>query len=81
MPNWQSKNDKAITFKWITDEKKRLSYFTSTTFNFSTDLNKSFFSRDALWELLFWYINPSSRGKTEKLDFWDCNNSTNFKHQ
>ena len=27
------------------------------------------------------YVNPFSTGKIEKIDFWDSNISTKFKHQ
>ena len=33
------------------------------------------------YEFLSIHINPSSPGKNEKHDFWNSNNSTNFKHQ
>ena len=49
---------------------------------FSADLNKFFFffSKRTVWELILWYIKPFSQSKTGKPDFWDCNNSTKFKH-
>ena len=31
--------------------------------------------------LFFILLNPFSTRKIEKLDFWDFNNSTNFKNQ
>ena len=37
--------------------------------------------RFLMFLIFFISFNPFSLGKTEKLDFWDSNNSTNFKHQ
>ena len=37
--------------------------------------------RFLMFLIFFILFNPFSLGKTEKLDFWDSNNSTNFKHQ
>ena len=49
-------------------------YFCRTVYNYIT-IAASFFTT------IIMIINPFNTGNIEKLDFWDTNNSTNFKPQ
>ena len=65
---WDSQGSKGISFQWKT--KKMLDFYWN------------YLKIDCLTSLgVLILFKPFSPGKTEKLDFWDSNDSTNFKYQ